>query len=155
MDPRSTPASRRQKAGRFNRVLGYLVLPLLLVSSAVYYLGGVDATVQDLTHGLLLPSFFVHVALSFYVYGLVRPRRTLRVFHIYFGYLTFFIVMLSQSEAVLRFLFWDAGDTFISQARATFTVLMYLTIAVHIAIGLRYGNRRRSADVPRRRFSPS
>lgn len=155
MKPRSARVHRRQKVGRFNRVLGYLVLPLLVVSTAIYYAVGTDSFVQDITHTVLLPLFFLHVALSFYVFGLVRPRRTLRVFHIYFGYLTFFLVMFSQSGDVIRFVFWTDDDDLVSRLRFVFTVLMYVAIAIHIGIGARYGVTRRATDVPRRRFSPS
>ena len=134
---------RRQRVGRFNRVLGYVVLPLLVLATAAYYLGAVDDQVQDVTHAALLPLFFLHVALSFYVYGVVRPRRTLRVFHIYFGYVTFVVVMLSQ-----------AGFTH-GHARAFWTVLMYVTIAVHIVIGLRYGVARRRPEVAQRHVARS
>ena len=83
----------------------------------------------------------MHVLLTMYVFGWVRPRRTLRVFHIYFGYVTFVLVMVSQT-------------TFGNEPlHTTTTVLMYLAIALHITIGLRYGVTRHTTEVPRAGFS--
>ena len=124
------------------------MLPLLLLGTAIYYvrrneLGGVlDSRELEVTaHAMLLPVFFVHVILTGYVYGLIRPRRTLRVFHIYLGYLTFVVTMLSQ-----------AGITH-GTARDLWTVLMYVTIVAHIAIGVRYGVARHGAAVVQRSFA--
>jgi hypothetical protein len=123
------------------------MLPLLIFNTTVYYVrrndagGFLDAELwHAIAHSLLLPVFFVHVVLTLYVYGLTRPRRTLRVFHIYFGYLTFVITMLSQ-----------AGFTH-GLARDVCTALMYLAIVLHIGIGLRYGVARHTTVVPVRAF---
>jgi hypothetical protein len=143
MGERSVQLARRQRAGRFNRKLGYVSLPLLVATSVIYYIPGSTAhLVSAVCQIIFLPMFFVHVALSFYVFGLVRPRRTLRVFHIYFGYATFFIVFASQMT--IHYGGWVHGSL---------TALMYLAIAVHIGIGLRYGMARRSTEVPTRSFS--
>src|SRR6478609_5195671 len=143
MVERSVQPARRQRAGRFNRKPGYVSLPLLVATSVIYYIPGSTAhLVSAICQLVFLPMFFVHVALSFYVFGLVRPRRTLRVFHIYFGYATFVIVFASQMT--IHYGGWFHG---------ILTALMYLAIALHIAIGLRYGMARRSTDVPSPRFS--
>src|SRR6478609_109936 len=143
MTDRTVRLARRQRAGRFNRTLGYVSLPLLIATSVIYYIPGHTAhVVSAVCQILFLPMFFVHVALSFYVFGVVRPRRTLRVFHIYFGYATFVIVFASQLTIHLG-----------GVVHGSLTALMYLAIALHIAIGLRYGMARRSTDVPSPRFS--
>jgi hypothetical protein len=145
MTATSAGIARRQKAGRINRALGYVSLPMLIVLTIAYYVHQEDGdTAHDVstwTQIAFLPLFFVHVALSFYVFGLVRPRRTLRVFHIYVGYVTLVLVMVSQT-------------TFGNEPlHTTLTVLMYAVIAVHIAIALRYGVTRRGTEVPPRGFA--
>lgn len=145
MTDASTRIARRQKAGRINRALGYVSLPMLIVLTITYYLhqdeGDVAHDVSTWTQIAFLPIFFVHVALTVYVFGFVRPRRTLRVFHIYVGYVTLVLVMVSQT-------------TFGNEPLHTVTtILMYAVIAVHIAIALRYGMARRAADMPTRGFA--
>lgn len=143
----ATRTARRQKAGRFNRALGYVSLPMLVVLTVAYYVRGADGDVwhqvSQWTQIAFMPLFFLHVVLTMYVFGLVRPRRTLRVFHIYFGYVTFVVVMASQLTI---------GD---EPGHTVLTVLMYLAIAVHIAIGLRYGVTRRRTEMPRAGFAPA
>ena len=140
----ATALARRQRAGRLNRRLGYISLPLLVATSLFYYVPEGPHLVSAVLQIALLPIFFVHVALSFYVFGVVRPRRTLRVFHIYFGYLTFFVVFASQMSI-------KSGGA----KHFVLTALMYLAIALHIAIGVRYSIKRNQTDVPRRGFKVS
>ena len=143
MVEKSVRLARRQRAGRFNRTLGYVSLPLLVATSVIYYIPGHTAhVVSAVCQILFLPLFFVHVGLSFYVFGLVRPRRTLRVFHIYFGYATFVVVFASQLSI-------HHGGI----EHAVLTALMYLMIVVHICLGLRYGITRRATEVPHRHFA--
>lgn len=125
---------RKQAAGRLNRRLGWVTLPLLLVSTGVFYVQAPDDhTLAIVLQAVFVPLFLVHVALSIYVFGFPRPRRTLRVFHIYLGYATFVVVMLSQ-------LFFHEDPQHL-----VFLVLMYLTVAAHITIAVRYGVVRRRA----------
>ena len=142
MTPSNLSIARKQRAGQTNRKVGWVSLPLLIGTSVIYYIhGGTAQTISLVLQLLFLPLFFVHVALSLYVFGLVRPRRTLRVFHIYLGYATFVIVMVSQT-------------TFnIEPLHSILTALMYLTIAAHIALAIRYGVARRNTEVPRRQFT--
>ena len=42
---------------------------------------------------IIIILLFVHAGLSFYVFGRVPFRRTLRVFHIYFGYALLVLVL--------------------------------------------------------------
>ena len=138
-------AARRQRVGVINRYLGWFILPLVIAAVSIHYSpGGLQGTKHDWVIGLqvvFVPLVFLHLAMSLYVFGLVRPARTLRVFHIYFGYVTFVLVMVSQT-------------TFGNEPLHTsLTVLMYLAIALHITIGLRYGVTRHNTEVPRPGFT--
>ena len=135
---RAQQLARRQRAGRFNRKLGYVSLPLLVATSVIYYIPGSTAhIVSAVCQIVFLPMFFVHVALSFYVFGLVRPRRTLRVFHIYFGYAYLFLILASQTTH---------GE---NPQHVILTVAMFVCLAIHVGIGVFYAIRRRAARVER------
>jgi succinate dehydrogenase hydrophobic anchor subunit len=145
MTDSSVRMARRQKAGRANRAIGYVSLPMLVLLTVAYYVrrddGDIAHVISNWTQILFLPFFFLHVLLTMYVFGFVRPRRTLRVFHIYFGYATLVVVMVSQT-------------TFGNEPlHTTTTVLMYVAILVHITIGLRYGVTRHSTEMPRTGFA--
>ena len=75
-----------------------------------------------------------HLALSVYVFGLVRPRRTLKVFHIYFGYALGVVIWASQTN-----LDNEPLHTYL-------TILMFAGIAGHLVLGMRYAARRRAAQ---------
>ena len=75
----------------------------------------------------------VHLALSVYVFGLVRPRRTLKVFHIYFGYALGLVIWASQTN--LRN---EPLHTYL-------TIAMFAGIVVHVVLATRYAARRRAA----------
>ena len=76
----------------------------------------------------------VHLVLSVYVFGLVRPRRTLKVFHIYFGYALGVVIWVSQTNLDNEPLHtWT-------------TILMFAGIAVHVLLATRYATRRRAAQ---------
>ena len=64
-----------------------------------------------------------HLALSVYVFGFVRPRRTLKVFHIYFGYALGVVIWASQTN-----LDNEPLHTYL-------TALMFAGIAVHLLLG--------------------
>ena len=86
---------------------------------------------------VFVPLVFVHLALSVYVFGFVRPARTLRVFHIYFGYAYLFLILASQTTH---------GE---NPQHVIFTVAMFICLAIHVGIGIFYAVRRREARVER------
>lgn len=130
---------RRQRAGQWNRAIGWLTLPVLLLATGMYHGfsddGGAIRGVATGLSALLIVLTFLHAGLSFYVFGYVRPQRSLRVFHVYFGYLTFILVMLSQST-----ISGPATFHFVT------SVLMYVAITLHAVIGVRYQVIRRRAQ---------
>jgi uncharacterized membrane-anchored protein len=138
---------RRQRAGAWNRALGWFMLPFLLIGTGVYHLiPGTDYDwISTVTQYVYVPVMFVHAALSYYVFGLVRPARTLRVFHIYFGYATFVIVMVAQVALTLG----------IDGAHVLLSATMYIALLGHIVIGLRYYLVRRRALASGASFSPN
>jgi cytochrome b561 len=131
---------RRQRAGQTNRAVGWLLLPVLIGATVTYHgfadEGGAVRALAGVLSGLLVVLTFLHAGLSFYVFGYVRPRRTLRVFHVYFGYLTFVLVMLSQTTI-------EGPEAF----HLVTSVLMYAAIAIHTIIGVRYQVIRRKAQL--------
>ena len=124
---------RRQRAGAINRKVGWVLLPVMVAATAVHYLA-VDRTALAAALVVLVVGLnTVHLVLSVYVFGLVRPRRTLKVFHIYFGYALGVVIWVSQTNLDNEPLHtWT-------------TVLMFAGIAVHIVLGARYAARRRAA----------
>jgi hypothetical protein len=134
-------ACRRQRAGVFNRRLGWFILPLVIVASAIHWgPGGYHGTRNLVVIGIQLvyaPLAVVHAGLSVYVFGWVPWRRTLRVFHIWFGYFYVLFMLASQTSfgltSVHRFL----------------TIAMFASLAVHVAIGARMAWRRRLASAER------
>ncbi|MEI6694302.1 MAG: hypothetical protein WCL12_06265 [Actinomycetes bacterium] len=128
-DPRVAMA-RRQHAGRANRLIGWVLLPVLLLATISFSYRESSALVEvaaNVFSGLLIVLTFLHSGISFYVFGGVRPRATLRVFHVYFGYLTFILVMLSQSTINGPRIFHLVTSAF-----------MYIAILLHTVMGLRY-----------------
>ena len=125
---------RRQRAGAISRRVGWVLLPTMVAATAVHYAGSED----DGFWGVVLVAMVVvlntvHIGLSFYVFGLVRPRRTLKVFHIYFGYALGVVIWASQTN-----LDREPLHTYL-------TVVMFLGIGVHLLLGARYAARRRAA----------
>jgi hypothetical protein len=128
---------RRQRAGQWNRAFGWTLIPMLLVATSAYHgsePGEPLRLVADILQVGLISLTLIHAGLSLYVFGYVRPRRTLRVFHVYFGYATFVLVIASQSTI--------SGP---SDFHVVTTVLMYLAIVAHTVIGVRYQVIRRQA----------
>jgi cytochrome b561 len=124
--------------GRANRVIGWVLLPVLLLATSSYRYAETSDTgdvVATLFSWLLIFLTFLHSGISFYVFGGVRPRATLRVFHVYFGYLTFVLVMLSQSTI-------NGPKVF----HIVTSVLMYIAILGHTVMGLRYQVLRKRAQ---------
>lgn len=122
--------ARRQQAGRANRLIGWALLPVLLLA-AISFTYRESSTLVEVAANvfsyLLIVLTFLHSGISFYVFGGVRPRVTLRVFHVYFGYLTFILVMMSQTTI-------NGPSTF----HIVTSVLMYIAIVGHTVMGLRY-----------------
>ena len=128
----------RQRMGRANRLVGWLLLPVLVVATVSFHyqsLSGAVRVVADVFQWLLIVLTFVHSGISFYVFGGVRPRATLRVFHVYFGYLTFLLVMISQSTI--------NGPRLL---HVSTSVLMYIAILGHTVMGVRYQVLRNRAQ---------
>lgn len=136
-----TKAARRQRVGVVNRYLGWFILPLVIAAVAIHYSpGGLHGTRHATVIWLqivFVPLVFVHLAMSVYVFGLVRPTRTLRVFHIYFGYAYVLFILASQTTH---------GE---NPQHVVFTVAMFACLAVHVGIGIYYATRRREARVDR------
>lgn len=133
---------RRRRCGVLNRRLGWVILPIVVLASVLHYglgftQGGSNQIVLVLQF-VFVPLVAVHAALSFYVFGWVPPSRTLRVFHVWFGYAYAVLVLASQTS-------W-AWPT----VHAVLTVLMYVALAAHVGIGIRYARRRREVAVAAR-----
>jgi hypothetical protein len=138
-------ALRRMESRRVwgvrNRRLGWVILPLVVFATVVHF--GPGQPVQgEFRYSLVLamqfvyaPMAAVHAYLSFYVFGWVRPSRTLRVFHIWFGYAYAVLILASQTS-------W-AFPT----AHGILTMLMFGALTAHVAIGVHYARRRRSSGV--------
>lgn len=124
---------RRQRAGAVNRRIGWVLLPVMVAATAVHYLPGDRTPLAAGLVVLVVGLNTAHLALSVFVFGLVRPRRTLKVFHIYFGYALGVVIWVSQTNLDNEPLHtWT-------------TILMFVGIGVHLVLGARYAARRRTA----------
>ena len=131
--PDLTALRRRQRAGAVNRRIGWVLLPVMIAATAVHYLRDGSSTVAAVLVVLVVGLNTCHLALSVYVFGLVRPRRTLKVFHIYFGYALGVVIWASQTN-----LDNEPLHTYL-------TILMFAGIAIHLVLAARYATRRRVA----------
>ncbi|WP_244929907.1 hypothetical protein [Nocardioides sp. W7] len=131
--PDALALRRRQRAGVLGRRLGWVLLPAVVASTTLHYVGEYDALTAVLVSFVVLLNT-VHVGLSVYVFGLVRPRRTWRVFHIYFGYALGVLIWASQTN-----LDREPLHTWL-------TVLMALGIAAHLLLAARCAAQRRAAQ---------
>ncbi|MGB0100640.1 MAG: hypothetical protein WBP61_10190 [Nocardioides sp.] len=125
---------RRQRAGAANRRIGWVLLPVMVAATAVHYLPGDRPVAAAALVAVMVVLSTVHLALSVYVFGFVRPRRTLKVFHVYFGYALGVVIWASQTNL----------DN--EPLHTWLTVLMFLGIAVHVMLAMRYAARRRAAQ---------
>lgn len=125
---------RRQRAGAVNRRVGWVLLPVTVAATAVHYLPWDRSLLAGILVAFVVGLSTIHLALSVYVFGLVRPRRTLKVFHIYFGYALGVVIWASQTN-----LDNEPLHTYL-------TILMFLGIVVHIVLCTRYVARRRAAQ---------
>jgi len=132
--PDLTALRRRQRAGAVNRRIGWVLLPVMIAATAVHYLRDGSSTVAAVLVVLVVGLNTCHLALSVYVFGLVRPRRTLKVFHIYFGYALGVVIWASQTN-----LDNEPLHTYL-------TILMFAGIAIHLVLAARYATRRRVAQ---------
>ena len=128
-------AERRQRVGVVNRRLGWAILPMVLLAVALHYLPLPNEDLRNhvvwAIQWVFVPLVFVHLVLSWYVFGWVRPARTLRVFHVWFGYAYIIFILASQTTHGRGML------------HAVFTVAMFSCLAVHVGIGVHYALRRR------------
>jgi hypothetical protein len=134
-------SSRRQRIGVLNRRLGWAILPLVITAVSLHYIPDGDTgwhnTVVRVLQFTFVPLMLVHVALSVYVFGLLKPLRTLRVFHVWFGYGYMFLVLASQT-------------TFgIEPLHLILTTAMFACLAAHVGIGVYYASRRHQAHIGR------
>ena len=125
---------RRQRAGSINRRVGWVLLPVMVAATAVHYLSDGGSTLAGVLVALVVGLNTTHLGLSVYVFGLVRPRRTLKVFHIYFGYALGVVIWASQTN-----LDNEPLHTYL-------TILMFAGIAMHLLLATRYAARRRVAQ---------
>jgi hypothetical protein len=132
--PSMVALRRRQRVGAVNRRVGWVLLPVMVAATALHYLPVDRGLLGVALVGLVIGLNTVHLALSVYVFGLVRPRRTLKVFHIYFGYALGVVIWASQTN-----LDREPLHTYL-------TIAMFLGIAVHLVLGTRYAARRRAAQ---------
>lgn len=132
--PAAVGLRRRQRAGALNRRIGWVLLPVMILATAAHYLPGDRRGLAVALVVLVVGLNTVHLVLSVYVFGFVRPRRTLKVFHIYFGY-------------VLGLVIWASQTNLDNEPLHTYlTIVMFLGIGVHILLGARYAARRRAAQ---------
>ena len=127
---------RKQRAGVYNRAISWILLIVLIAADLTYRTSGgeavatgdtIDSVYRTLAWVLqiaMIITLFVHAGLSLYVFGRVPFRRTLRVFHIYFGYGLLILVLVSQTTFG-----WSPWHQIL-------TVLMYLAIVFHIVLGI-------------------
>ena len=125
---------RRQRAGGVNRRVGWVLLPVMIAATAAHYLDRGGSALPVVLVVLVIGLNSCHLALSVYVFGLVRPRRTLKVFHIYFGYALGVVIWASQTN-----LDNEPLHTYL-------TILMFAGIAIHLVLAARYATRRRVAQ---------
>jgi hypothetical protein len=132
--PAAVALRRRQRAGALNRRVGWVLLPVMVAATAVHYLPGGRALLAGVLVVFVVGLNTTHLALSVYVFGFVRPRRTLKVFHIYFGYALGLVIWASQTN-----LDNEPLHTYL-------TIAMFAGIAVHLVLATRYAARRRAAQ---------
>jgi hypothetical protein len=125
---------RRQRAGAINRRIGWVLLPVMIAATTVHYLPAGDSLLAALLVVGVVVLNTSHLGLSVYVFGFVRPRRTLKVFHIYFGYALGIVIWASQTN-----LDNEPLHTYL-------TILMALGIVGHLLLAVRYAARRRAAQ---------
>ena len=126
---------RRQRAGVLGRRVGWVLLPLVVLSTLAHYAGGaaIEPWVPALVAAVAVLNT-VHLALAVYVFGLVAPRRSLKVLHIYLGYLLGALIWASQTN-----LDREPLHTWL-------TVVMFAAIGAHLVLAARYAAQRRVAQ---------
>lgn len=131
--PAVSALRRRQRAGVLGRRLGWVLLPAVAASTTLHYVDGPEAATRLLV-GLVVALNTVHIGLSVYVFGLVRPYRTLKVLHIYLGYALGVLIWASQTNLEREPL------------HTWLTVLMALGILAHLLLATRCAAQRRAAQ---------
>lgn len=130
LHPAAVALRRRQRAGAVNRRIGWVLLVLILAATSVHYLFGNPAALSAALVALVALVNTVHLGLSVYVFGFVRPRLTLRVFHVYFGYALGILIWASQTNL----------------DNAPLLIAMFAGIAAHLLLATRHAARRRAAQ---------
>ena len=142
----SNPQARaafKSKVAKINRYMAWVNLPLLLIGSFMIHawkdgVAGASArSTGGALQGIFIILFFIHTLMSAYLYGIPKPARNVRVFHVYLGYAVFLFVMSSQvflkTEPLHTLLYF----------------LQWVTISFHIALSTRFAFKRmgkRKAD---------
>jgi hypothetical protein len=136
LDPMLRRMERRRRVGVINRRLGWVVLPIVLAASALHFGAGFTAgsgnQIVLVLQWVFVPLVLVHAAMSFYVFGWVRPARTLRVFHVWFGYA--YLLLIAGSNLTWS---WPV-------LHGVLTAGMFLALGAHVGIGIHYARRRRA-----------
>jgi hypothetical protein len=136
LDPMLLRMERRRRVGVVNRRLGWVVLPIVVLASVLHF--GADFTsgtgneIVLVLQWVFVPLVLLHAAFSFYVFGWVRPARTLRVFHVWFGYA--YLLLIAGSNLTWA---WPV-------LHGVLTAGMFLALAAHVGIGIHYARRRRA-----------
>jgi ABC-type branched-subunit amino acid transport system ATPase component/branched-subunit amino acid ABC-type transport system permease component len=127
-------AAKKRAVMLANRRLGWVTLPMLIVSTLLAYLDdrvSIAAWLVTYSSIIFTVMFLVHGFLSVYLFGFPRPARVLRVVHIYIGY------------AVLVFTLAAQGVIGTEPLHTILLVPMWTMIGAHVALGFRFAWRRR------------
>jgi hypothetical protein len=132
--------SRKQLIARWNRRLGWITFPTLVVGTILYYaprLGWWDIPrwPGDLVSGLFPLLFLLHSLCSVYLFGFPKFRTNIRIVHIYIGYVVFVLVLTSQSLIGLEP--WH---------NITYA-LMWLFVLLHVSLSTRFALQRNKQTV--------
>ncbi|WP_420630140.1 hypothetical protein [Candidatus Leptofilum sp.] len=98
----STIRARKKRLAVHNRRMAWVMLPVLIIGTVAFYrdslnMSWIPAWVDYTFNTLFILLFFIHAVASFYFYGVPKPRRHIRVTHVYIGYGVFLFTLISQS----------------------------------------------------------
>lgn len=98
----NTIRARKKRLAVHNRRMAWVMLPVLIIGTVAFYRDGLNmswipAWVDYTFNTLFILLFFIHAVASFYFYGIPKPRKHIRVTHVYIGYGVFLFTLVSQS----------------------------------------------------------
>jgi hypothetical protein len=131
-------AARKKTVAVWNRRLAWVVFPLLVVGSLLFYtpLGAwrqLGRTVgKIMINALFTPLFLLRGLFSVYLFGFPEFRLNIRICHIYIGYAVFLRTMISQS--LIGF----------EPYHKIFFALNWVVIPCHVALSARFMSQRRN-----------